>query len=85
MALHGMIWARKEGYRVAVVGHEAGRDEDGVPAEEDGRCGVHRQVGAGAVRGSEAAVRVGGPVRLTYRHGQVSGQTMDDACTTMCM
>ena len=49
---------------MAVVGHEAGRDEDGVPAEEDGRCGVHRQVGAGAVRGSEAAVGVGGPVRL---------------------
>ena len=82
---------RVQPHRVSVVGYEAGGDEDRVSAQEDGRGRVDGQVGARTVRGAEAAVRVGRPVRLTCSmNGRVdewSGKIKDSrgVCMYVCM
>jgi hypothetical protein len=49
---------------LALVGHEASRNKDGVSAQEDGRGGINDKISSGLVRGAEASIRIGRPVRL---------------------
>ena len=70
LGAHCALRAVKGGLLVesqAGVGHEAGRDEDRVGAEEDRRLGVDGEVAAGGVSGAEAAVGEGAPVGLATK------------------
>jgi hypothetical protein len=52
---------------VAIVRHQACRDEDGVSTEKDRGSGIHSQVTASTVGGAKTAVEVGGSICLAFQ------------------